>query len=1041
MSPRARRAWYSPLKTATEWQSLSFDAPQRCNGRRVQRCGSLSASASLTSLPAVRHLHLTRFSQILVGMAEMGGQGTDAKDWSSLPRDVLSHVVKLLAEGENHSAIANMRLACKEWHAVTSSSVVRLHPRGMPAGRSGENGNAPVFPCLKALDFSHLHFLRSDPYRELHAGWPIDWSALTEVTLDGNCPFVTEWALSAALQGLSSLQKLVLDGSYAVTAMTLHQIAGMSTLRSLSLAECPRVDDIALAALGGTGPELLAYEIVHTILATQGSAGWFSEEPSVRGVVAWLPTVRVLNEIWADGHARKLPQTHVTEARAIAASRAGGVAATREEAMAAGAALLDICADTFRGHMEDEMEESDIEEFYGEPTGLSAEQVRPAMEHVATLSHCKPKDLIELCAALLDIRPPKAPPVARLRDTWAKTVSEPPCCSGLVDLNLRDTYGTDVAPYVLARLTALTRLAAPVLNVASPYSVEALAERLPDLRSLFTDIVQTWDAAPAPISQTWPDEAWTYVPGHTRPLLPHLESIEIEQPSRLTGRALQRLLRGASNFTSLCIQGCPSSLSFADIRGALADASAVTSLVLKDMHAPDAGGDLRDLLLAPQLEHLRVLDLGRAFALEDHVPDSWEAHLGAALSYLTQLTRLSLRGCHWLRGSCFANLRAGQLPHLRELLLDGVSVATASDEGMLCLARATPGLHVLSIKHGATGDGFWQHVSELWGDLRELDVSHCYGMRSAGGAALARLPKLRYLNIDMHDGNHTPYEPRTLSALLAHPTLTCLVALCGAGTHGPLQPGVVPPVPSPWISELNLQGFGNLGAEDGRRIGTSMRSLRSLTFSAQSTDVAFVDALLDSPGIDRLRKLCRVRDATFTATAELTGAVEILSPLEPTMMKLARLTRLTHLELHDCTGLSDAVMAAVAAHCPRLGVLDISGCDCVTDAGLQALARAQPALTMLAINGCDFCIEEEAGAAMQASADAGDSSDAELGGGEGGGPEATLGLQGLRDLLYWCSDGLGSVSARGCPPWVVQVVEQTLNSRDSESRAPPLMIL
>ena len=67
---------------------------------------------------------------------------------------------------------------------------------------------------------------------------------------------------------------------------------------------------------------------------------------------------------------------------------------------------------------------------------------------------------------------------------------------------------------------------------------------------------------------------------------------------------------------------------------------------------------------------------------------------------------------------------------------------------------------------------------------------------------------------------------------------------------------------------------------------------------------------------------------------------------------VARLPKLTHVNLRGCIELTDVSIKAIAKYCKDLTHLDVSMCDNLTDASITAIAQNGPSLTYLDVSWC-----------------------------------------------------------------------------------------
>ena len=141
------------------------------------------------------------------------------------------------------------------------------------------------------------------------------------------------------------------------------------------------------------------------------------------------------------------------------------------------------------------------------------------------------------------------------------------------------------------------------------------------------------------------------------------------------------------------------------------------------------------------------------------------------------------------------------------------------------------------------------------------------------------------------------------------------------------------------LTHLNLTGSGAWLTDDGvRALAASCASLRTLFLSTCSG--------LRDGGLCAVAAGCRQLRQCDTSncrrvTDEGTAAVAALPLLE-------------HFEMANCSGATDATLAALAQGpaAPRLRHLGLRGCAAVTEEGLSRLARACPSLTRLNVSKC-----------------------------------------------------------------------------------------
>lgn len=385
---------------------------------------------------------------------------------------------------------------------------------------------------------------------------------------------------------------------------------------------------------------------------------------------------------------------------------------------------------------------------------------------------------------------------------------------------------------------------------------------------------------------------------------------------------------------------------------------------LREIHVSGISGDgtgraVTDSFLArmSRLPELEVLDVGGCENFTDsgirwltRCPKLKELDLSGSkigdtglehLAGVKTLETLQLGGCEQCTGAGFAHL--GKLPGLK--VLHARRCAGADDTGLAGLAKS-PSLRVLSLGGSQGMYVSWQGQSREW---REGDQAACTtrGLKELAGiatleeldledidivdddvlAALAKLPRLRKLQLSPRGREHLPVTDEGLKSLAACASLRELdlydapkVGDAGIAALGALE-------------NLEALKFGRTGKVTAAGVKglAGLKKLRHLSLGASQ------------PGAEGMAVICGF---TGLETLELWSVQGI--PAEA-FAGLSALKRLRELNLNFCEDLTDAALA----HIGKLGTLvelQICGCDAITDGGIAEIIRMK--LEMLNIGSC-----------------------------------------------------------------------------------------
>ncbi|KAI0941266.1 hypothetical protein AcV7_002882 [Taiwanofungus camphoratus] len=209
--------------------------------------------------------------------------------------------------------------------------------------------------------------------------------------------------------------------------------------------------------------------------------------------------------------------------------------------------------------------------------------------------------------------------------------------------------------------------------------------------------------------------------------------------------------------------------------------------------------------------------------------------------------------------------------------------------------------------------------------LRRLDISGCRGVTDVGVLEVAS-------------------------------TLMGLEVLKLSGLSTLMDPAVSAITRSlPRLQELEMNDLPLITAVSVRDIWTFCRKLRRLKLAhcRQLNDRAFPYAphSKSSPGVASIRSSAQAaRDVRLSASSRRSRPPTWLDSLPPLILTPGHtLPDLRLLDLSHCSKLTDAAIAGVIAHAPRIQHLTLSGCTGLTDAAMHAVAKLGVHLDVLAL--------------------------------------------------------------------------------------------
>lgn len=209
--------------------------------------------------------------------------------------------------------------------------------------------------------------------------------------------------------------------------------------------------------------------------------------------------------------------------------------------------------------------------------------------------------------------------------------------------------------------------------------------------------------------------------------------------------------------------------------------------------------------------------------------------------------------------------------------------------------------------------------------LRRLDISGCRGVTDVGVLEVAS-------------------------------TLMGLEVLKLSGLSTLMDPAVSAITRSlPRLQELEMNDLPLITAVSVRDIWTFCRKLRRLKLAhcPQLNDRAFPYAphSKSSPGVASIRSSAQAaRDVRLSASPGRSRPPTWLDSLPPLILTPGHtLPDLRLLDLSHCSKLTDAAIAGVIAHAPRIQHLTLSGCTGLTDAAMHAVAKLGVHLDVLAL--------------------------------------------------------------------------------------------
>eukprot|EP00873_Tetraselmis_striata_P045913 jgi/Tetstr1/466177/TSEL_010737.t1 len=343
--------------------------------------------------------------------------------------------------------------------------------------------------------------------------------------------------------------------------------------------------------------------------------------------------------------------------------------------------------------------------------------------------------------------------------------------------------------------------------------------------------------------------------------------------------------------------------------------------------------------------------------------DVRDASLAAALPPLvSSLTRLDLSGCAAVTDSCL-EATVGQLPSLRWLALSGCTAV--SDAGLAGLASGPAGTSLTHLDisayaldcrpplPGLSDAGLGAALVRLPA-LRYLNLAGLERLGAAGLAPLAAAAGLTYLNI-----SHSAVNDAALAALapLAHLQSLCL-SHTDVGPRGLQYLGQLG-----GLTHLDLSGCGEV-ADDGLLELASLVSLRFLSLSDcwKITDRGLaglkpLHALATLNLGNYIYEDCmHVTDRGLAALADLTALTALdlhecgEGVTDRGLGMLTRLTNITSLNVALCQGVSDSGLEAIQ-HLRAMRHLDLTGCTSISDNGIPRLAGLSQ-LKHLALSAC-----------------------------------------------------------------------------------------
>ncbi|CAD7704693.1 unnamed protein product [Ostreobium quekettii] len=430
--------------------------------------------------------------------------------------------------------------------------------------------------------------------------------------------------------------------------------------------------------------------------------------------------------------------------------------------------------------------------------------------------------------------------------------------------------------------------------------------RRPDLRSANL-VSRHWRAhAQAAVTLWRPTPPALGLSRRVSALLPSITGLDFEHCcEHLTDDRLKSLLRDLRGLKKLraVTLACCSGVSSRGLQALADEIPRLEYLSLRAWSAHDGCLGAGHTELSP----LGVLDPPQhpfpsekvlaAFTALRHLDLSWnpiEDAALAALAQLTGLTGLQVKECSRLTDEGVPHIAA--LPNLRYLNLSNTQV---SDEGLMLLMDAQLESLCLSKCSRVSDDGlYW--VGRM-GTVRQLDLSLCGGLTSAGIEQLKGLPCLSVL----HLGGCRSISP---SGVVALEGLTHLEVLNLRDC--------------PWVSDATLGVLAKCATL--RAIG-----LRNCGLVGD----AGLKAVAVLPGMESLN---------------LRGCEKVT---DDGLRTLAAVTALQDLDLSYCGSVTDWGVAAIAT-LPKLRRLVLNWCRQVSAEGLMHLRERRHTLRQLSIKGC-----------------------------------------------------------------------------------------
>lgn len=141
------------------------------------------------------------------------------------------------------------------------------------------------------------------------------------------------------------------------------------------------------------------------------------------------------------------------------------------------------------------------------------------------------------------------------------------------------------------------------------------------------------------------------------------------------------------------------------------------------------------------------------------------------------------------------------------------------------------------------------------------------------------------------------------------------------------------------------------------------KSVADVKIDSSNLNILEVNAIADCLKVHALKSLsitnCKLADVELKVLAPAVARVASLTRLslsgnvftDASGVLLGSATALTHLDLSQCSGVTDATIAAVAKNCVALEALNLGHCSQITDAGVSAIASCS-GLTTLILEEC-----------------------------------------------------------------------------------------